>query len=395
MNCSKKSSAAFTLCLMCAAIFASVYAQYQLPAIAGSIIEAFGLSPTQFSSIFSAPMIPTIAFSIIGGILVDKVGVKPVVATCAGITALGVALRIFSRNYALLMFAMILAGFLPTILNGNSGKIFALYYPPEKLSSVIGAFCACSTCAMAIGTATTAMLPGIKTVFTLSTVLMLIVTAALVFLWKVPAPDRREDRSHDELSVFACIKAVLGNRHIWLIGLVLGMNMAAVMVLNTFLPTALASRGLSDVTAGVYSSIVMVGNAVAAVIVPLVAIKTKKAKQVISLSTLIGAIGVCFAWKCPVGIPLGAALFVSGVAMSGLMPLLMSLPVQLSGIGPAFAGTAGGVVVTLQMLCAVIIPSYVLTPVFGDNLSLLFIAGGALLIIGFVISFMLPNLDKA
>ena len=108
MGKTKKNNGTTILILMCLAIFTSVYTQYQLPSIAGKLTEAFGLSATQFSSIFSAPMIPTILFSIVAGLLVDKVGVKPVIAAGALISALGAILRVWSTNYLMLFFFIIL-----------------------------------------------------------------------------------------------------------------------------------------------------------------------------------------------------------------------------------------------------------------------------------------------
>ena len=62
--------------------------------------------------------------------------------------------------------------------------------------------------------------------------------------------------------------------------------------------------------------------------------------------------------------------------MGGIIPTLLALPVQFAAIGPKYAGTAGGVVGTIQLLGAVVVPNYILTPIAGDNFIVLFLVSG-------------------
>lgn len=56
------------------------------------------------------------------------------------------------------------------------------------------------------------------------------------------------------------------------------------------------------------------------------------------------------------------------------MPIFLSAPVLLEGLGTKYAGSAAGVISTLQLLGAVLIPTYILTPIAGENYSLLIYA---------------------
>jgi NNP family nitrate/nitrite transporter-like MFS transporter len=80
--------------------------------------------------------------------------------------------------------------------------------------------------------------------------------------------------------------------------------------------------------------------------------------------------------------------------MGGLMPLLMSIPVQLPEIGPVYAGTAGGFTGTLQLLGAVVIPTYIAAPIAGNNMRLFFLSGGVCMALVFVLVFFLPEPGK-
>ena len=170
--------------------------------------------------------------------------------------------------------------------------------------------------------------------------------------------------------------------------------MGSVTVLNSFLPTVLTQKGLSSVAAGLYASVITIGNIFGSIFSPAIAEKVNNGKLVIMISTIISAVGVALAWRTPAGIALIVALFITGFVMSGLMPILVSIPVRLPEVGSLYAGTAGGLITTLQMIGAVMLPRYVVAKIAGDNLNLFFVVGGGLMIIGFIFTMFLPRLEK-
>ena len=73
------------------------------------------------------------------------------------------------------------------------------------------------------------------------------------------------------------------------------------------------------------------------------------------------------------------------------MPIFLSAPVLLEGLGTKYAGSAAGVISTLQLLGAVLIPTYILTPIAGDNYSLLFLLASICMVIMFLCGLLLPQ----
>jgi hypothetical protein len=66
------------------------------------------------------------------------------------------------------------------------------------------------------------------------------------------------------------------------------------------------------------------------------------------------------------------ALILGGFLCSGILPLLLSLPMLLPEIGPVYAGSAGGIISTLRVLGAVVVPTFIVTPLSGLNPIVLF-----------------------
>jgi hypothetical protein len=95
-------------------------------------------------------------------------------------------------------------------------------------------------------------------------------------------------------------------------------------------------------------------------------------KPYLILIALLGAAGAFWSWQLPIGPAMVAALIFAGFMQTAIAPLIFSLPVLLPEIGPVYAGSAGGIISTLQVLGAVLIPTFIITPLAGSNVSVLF-----------------------
>lgn len=119
----KKNLVVLVAALIFCAQFIGNYGNYQLAAIPGKIFQAFQLTDTQFSSLMTAPMLPSIFLSIIIGLLVDRFGISKMVGICLAVATGGLVLRAFATDYTTMLIAMILSGAGCMILNSNLAKI--------------------------------------------------------------------------------------------------------------------------------------------------------------------------------------------------------------------------------------------------------------------------------
>lgn len=85
--------------IFCLGAFTYQYTQYQLSVVSGDLIGALGLSATQFSSIFSSPMVPAIFFSIIFGVIADKVGMKRLIALAMLLSCIGGIGHVYANSF--------------------------------------------------------------------------------------------------------------------------------------------------------------------------------------------------------------------------------------------------------------------------------------------------------
>lgn len=384
-------------------LFVPNYAQYQLSPIAHWIMPTYNLDSAQFSMLFSAAMIPGILLSLVAGLLADRFGVKRVVSIAAAISVAALIARIFAPSFGALFICMVLAGVVATFLNANTAKIMGSWFPPDKVGVAVGIALAGSTSSMLVGLGTSALFPSLQVIFMFTAALGVVALAAwLLFFKDGPQNAKTQDAGQQtdtalvaQPTLSECLKVVLKNRNVWFVGAALGFDLAATMCILTFLPQALqATRGFDPAAAGALSSVVTLGNLIGSIVAPMIYTRIGHFKPVAVVFAIIAAAGTAFAWQMPDGPLMMASLFLTGFTLSGLMTMFVSSIVLLPGIGPVYAGTAGGVCATMQLFGAVVIPSYILAPILGTNYSMLYIIAGILCLLIVVCTFVLPEVAK-
>ena len=384
-------------------LFVPNYAQYQLSPLAYLVMPAFELDSAQFSMLFSAAMIPGILLSMVAGLLCDRFGAKRVVGIAGAVSVVALVARVFASDFGTLFACMALAGVLATFLNANIAKIMGSWFPPDKVGLAVGIGLAGATLSMAVGMGTSALFSSLEAVFTFTAV---IAVAALAIWWllfkdgpRSTQPASLSDGSatpKTQPSLVDCLKVVLKSRNVWLVGVALGMDMAATMCILTFLPQVLQStRGFDPTVAGALSSVVTFGNLAGSIFAPLIYARVGRFKMMVTMLAAMAAAGTAFAWQLPEGPVMLACFFLTGFSLGGLLAMLVSAIVLLPEIGPVYAGTAGGVGATLQLLDAVVIPSYVLAPILGTNYPVFYGIAGALCLVAGACALALPNRSAA
>ena len=117
----------------------------------------------------------------------------------------------------------------------------------------------------------------------------------------------------------------------------------------------------------------------------------RPARRFVSGAAVLSFAGIIMCWRFPSIFVLHILVLYTGIMLGASMPIFLSAPVLLEGLGTKYAGSAAGVISTLQLLGAVLIPTYILTPIAGDNYSLLFMLASICMVIMFLCGLLLPQ----
>lgn len=393
---SRSKYATLSLVAMCIGFLAPNYAQYQLSPLGPSLMQELSISESQFSSLFTAPMLPAIFLSLVAGILVDRYNPHIVVGVTFAISTIGAALNLMGNSFGQLFLGFALTGLCAAFLNSCGAKLLGAWYEPSEVSGKLGITNSFSTIGMTLALATTAMLPSRHVAFTVAFALFVIATIVWFALYRSPVEVGLDaggstQKADKGPGLGTLLGRVMSNWRVWLVGAVLFFILGANVVMSSFIPTILGTRDISDVSAGYYSSSYTIGCFLGCILGPMAAKKIGGTRRTVVLICILGGALVAFGWQAPEGFLLAVALLVAGLMLGGTIPLLLSVPINLPGIGPELAGTAGGLVATIQLLGAVILPTYVLIPMSGGNLATTFMLAGGCALVSACLSLLLPK----
>ena len=398
MRMKKENRKWLVFAVLCLAYMPGSYAQYQLSVFAPQLMETYGLSTSQFASIFTSPMIVAIFLSFLGGMISDKYGPKKVTGVAFVLAIIGLLGRIFADSYTLLFLCMAMTGFSQMFVNTNASKITGSWFEPAKVGLLMGIFSFCGQLPSGFATATTAILfKSMRGAFIAAAVFGIVVFIMwILFISDRPDSGCEMQREQQEaVPIREALSVVLKNKGVWLISICIMMVLGANVTLSTFLPTALQSMyGIDLAVCGTIASMLTLGNCIGSIAGSLTFEKVKKVRKFVPGTAALSLILVLVCWRFPNVAALYILTLLAGILLGAAMPIFFSAPVLLDGIGVRYAGTAAGVIATLQLLGAVLIPTYILTPIAGDNYTLLFSLAAVCMGVMFLIGLTLPEFGK-
>ena len=356
----------------------AAYAQYQMNVFSIDLITAYQISASRFAFLFTAPMLLAIFLSIPLGKLSDKIGYRNAIQLGLAFTILGLTGRIFAESYSTLWICMAFSGASSITLFVNSARVLEEVVPAEKSVLFMGIYTTASMLAQTFATATSAVLYStLQKAYVGALVYAVVITviwAGNYCIEKENAENtefRNADRSSEQKGKFS---EVLSCKGIWFTAVSLFCILGATITLNTFLPAALMEiHGFSKSQAGTVASMISFGNMFGAVIGPVLYRKLKKFSRLIFLFGGISIIGCIGGWMLHEQILMIIIYFITGIAIGGAMPIYFTMPIRLREISSDNISTAGGLITTFQLGGAVIVPSYIIAPIAGNNYSEIFI----------------------
>lgn len=367
----------------------SAYAQYQLNIYGKEIIDIYNLTSVEFSALFTAPMLPAVFLSLIAGKISDVIGSRKVIGIGLLITFIGLVGRQFTDSYVGMVWFMMLTGFTAIAVTVNAAKILGGIFSPKLLSLAMGFYITGSMLAQTFATAVSpSLFSNMKIAFMSAIVFGLIITVCWwIGLFAFPEKGLREIEKKQ-----TSLKEVITNSGVWITGFCLLFTLGATVTLSMFLPVALMETGkCTQAQAGTVTAMISLGNLLGAILGPMLFRKLKSLKVFLSMTGIISAAGCIFGWRLENIALLMIAMLITGVFLGSAMPVYFSTPMYLRGISKQNVSTTSGLITTMQLAGAVVMPTYVFAPIAKNNYGLMFLLAGMCMII---IPFLSIVLDR-
>jgi len=335
------------LALMFLSLFAATIAMQCMPPLFSEITEQIPLTKAQMGTIMGVITLASLFFAPIGGALSDQLGARWAFGIAAIIVALAGGFRYVAGSVNDLIVCMFLIGVGMAMYAPNLPKALGNWFPKKDLAMANGI----SISGMGIGgaiamvTAKSVLSPSFGgwrgTMVFLGGLVLLV-----AILWMVVYRDRPVEGAaqRKKLNVFQNFKDVLKVKDIWLIAIYYGLNMISLLAVVTLLPITLEERGVEN--AGGMVGIMMGATVVFNVLGGMLSDRVGKRKPFLIICAVV--FGLCvLGFANFTGTALIVVLIIAGAAMGTIAPVLMSVPVEMEGIGTALAGSAVGFIFML------------------------------------------------
>ncbi|MCO6558628.1 MAG: MFS transporter [Bifidobacterium sp.] len=384
------------LVVVCLIGVLSNYMQYQISAMAVALTPLLKIDPAGFSTLLMMPMLTAVFLSIPMGTLGDKIGPKRVVFWCLIIAVIGAFLRTFFLNFPMQAISMFLLGAGIAALNANLIKILSVWFG-DKAQVGMGFFFGSAGIGVILAQMVAPRMSVFVSYLTAAIILTVFTVIWLVLIKDVPDGVQLPPASGESPVKYFGVAAK--SRNVWLIGLCYGFSMAASTAFAGFIPQTLRTIDHFDVTtAGLVASAAALGSIIGSVIGPQISSRLRTWKWYLVFTIVVGAALMCFFWAVVLGMKAAPAIpvlfiimMISGTfgAMNG--PIVQAMPYALPEIRGKYAGSAGGLVTAVGLLCAFLIP-VIVSKLCGANLILNLAIESGIFLISAVFVIVMPEL---
>lgn len=364
--------------------------QFQATAYAADLMETLSLSDAQYSTIATAPMLVGFFISLLAGALGDRLGVKKTVFLSLCITSAGAVLRAAAGSYPVLLTVTVLMGFAGVVINSNNTKLMNAWFSPEELALAIGIVIAAGN-----GGTIFAMLIGKRLSPSAAKAFLYagIVFAVITLLWGLLVREQNCDRQAASEAPQVNIAEVLKSKGVWIAAIGAAFYMGVNLSVSALLSPGLVARGVSDEAAGLSVVVFALVALLSSVVMPGIIIKQKQTGVFCAVLSVAAGTALYLAWLSESAAARNVLLALTGICAGGLLPTLMSIPAVLPEIGPAKMGAAGGVISTIMMGGAFVLPSFVITGIAGGINNTAFLIAGLCAAVVAAAFLLLPNMS--
>jgi len=332
-----------------------------MPVLFNEISKDLNLSLVQIGAVWGMASLPGLFTVLFGGLLGDRFGVKRVLSMACLLAGMAGALRGLSDSFFTLAATIFLFGLFTATVTPVVLKTCGIWFEGRRLVMAngvlsIGIGVGFMVAALISATVLSPLLGGWRNVLFLYGS----ISAAIGFLWLFvrSGPLYSESRT-DETSTVPFRRAlsrVVRIRGVWLLGFILMGQLGCVQGLLGYLPLYLRGIGWPDATAdgalAAFHAISIAG------VVPLALLSNRLGSRrvVLFVATLMTAVGVGLL-SVASGPMVWVSVVIAGFVRDGFMANLTTATIETEGVGPVYAGTAMGLVLTIARLASFISPS--------------------------------------
>jgi nitrate/nitrite transporter NarK len=335
---------------------------FLVPSLASRLTADLGLSHLQYTLIFTAPVMMGIWCAVTAGAAADRFGIRKVVAIAAFLGGVGGLTRAFAPNFEVMFIMMCLIGIAAYGSMSNLPKLVAIWFPPKQAGFAAGIYTVSIGIGLSLGLFTAPLFPDWQAAFTV----VGIITLVVALLWTVLARNAPKGVEIKMPPMISGIKKGLQSRNILLICVVYFLFMGMFTAFSGNFPEALELiHEITPATAGAITAMLTGASVLGNLIVPALSDRLGLRKPFIYAAAVIIPISLFFAWQLAPSVATWILVFVGGLGVGTMPPMILTMPLELPEIGQEHVGGATGLMISAHSVGGVVIPLLIISPIMG------------------------------
>lgn len=349
-----------------------------------------GLDTIQVSWIYSAPLLAFVIFTFLGGIIADRIGIRnATIISGVLITGFGM-LRGLADSYFFLVTTSFLFGVGGGLLFPNLGKLVSAWFEDEKKGTASGIYLMAGGLGQVFSLSITAaiLLPLFQLNWRLCFLFYGIFSLAPLIFWAFIVKEKElTDEAHGESFSLGSLKTILTNKYVLGVCVIVFFAFSVLVGLTNYMNDFMGSMGVVDPIVGYLAAILSLGTTVGNISLPSISDIVRKRKLFL-IGSSIAAISLLILLQfITIGWVLAILIFFIGLMVGTLIPLCLTICIELKSIPKELGGTVSGVVLSMGFL-----GSFTVSLIFGVFLAGFGIVLFALICVIYLISFGVVSL---
>ncbi len=335
---------------------------FLVPSLASRLTADLNLSHMQYTMIFTAPVMMGIWCAITAGSAADRFGIRKVVTIAAFLGGVGGLSRAFAPNFEVMFILMCLVGMAAYGSMSNLPKLVAIWFPPKQAGFAAGIYTMSIGFGLSLGLVTAPLFKDWQTAFTVVGIITLVVAC----LWALLARNAPKGVTIKMPPMISGIKRGLRSRNIRLVFLIYFLFMGMFTVFSGNFPEALELiHNITPATAGAITALLTIGGIVGNLIVPALSDRLGLRKPFIYAAAVTIPVSLFFAWQLAPSAATWILVFVGGLGVGTLPPILLTLPLELPEIGHEHVGGTTGLMIAAHAIGGVTVPLFLISPIMS------------------------------
>jgi AAHS family 3-hydroxyphenylpropionic acid transporter len=332
-----------------------------IPPFLTTIQKEMSLTSTQVGMAWGMIGLGALVFSVIGGLISDRIGARWTGFFGLLLLAFGGTMRGLAQGYGQFLAAMLLFGISMGVTRPNLPRALSQWFPPNRLGTVNGLAAGGGALGGALSMALSVSLFGPLVGGWRNVVIVLgIIAFFLAISWVIVVRERVSvERSKPDMSkVIKGFGLVLHSRPVWILSMAAFLLFGHTGAWMSHFPGFFEYKhGMSSAAAGQMVSITLFAGVFAAIIGPTLSDRLGSRKPPMLLACVAG--GLCNLIQGSfLGPILIAVLVIMPFGVGTISPLMMTIPFELKELPRSAAGAAIGMIFTFQNIGAFAYPIF-------------------------------------